>query len=47
MTTPAATAVLRGVRVLMPNWKVTLVRPSKELPANQVTFHIDPRYVFF
>lgn len=44
--TGATSAIMRGVRVLLPNYRVVMVRPSKELPKNQVTFHIEPRYAW-
>jgi hypothetical protein len=44
VATSNVVAVARGVRDLLPNWRVTMVRPSKELPSNQVTFHIEPRF---
>ena len=35
--------LLRGVRVLLPEWTVALVRPSKELPSNIAVFRVDVR----
>ena len=38
-------ALLRGVRVLLPEWTVALVRPTNQLPANVAVFRVDPKSV--
>ena len=35
--------LLRGIRVLLPEWTVALVRPSSQLPANVAVFRVDPK----
>lgn len=40
-----ATRVFRGLRVLLPEWRVAMVRPSKPLPKNEAVFRVDLGYV--
>ena len=36
--------LLRGVRVLLPEWTMALVRPSKALEPNVAVFRVDPKF---
>ena len=43
----ASGRVFRGLRVLLPEWRVAMVRPSKPLPPNEALFRVDMRCVCF
>jgi hypothetical protein len=40
-----ASQAFKGVRVLLPEWKVLMVRSQKSRPANEAVFRIQPSYV--